>query len=564
MHIHQLLLIACMTATLSTLTAFGQQTYKSTVWCPDNDDGTFTNPVINADYSDPDVIRVGDDYWLTASSFNCIPGLPILHSHDLVNWQIVGHALRSLYDNDSVRPGCRVWAPSIRYHAGTYYIYWGDPDRGVFMVKTTDPRGTWDDPVLVVAQRGIIDTTPLWDDDGRCYLVNAYANSRAGFASMLVVRELSADGTHAIGQPVMVYDGWAHGDYVSEGPKFYKRDGYYYILFPAGGVATGWQVAARSKNIYGPYESRTICVQGSAPFNAPHQGGWVTTQTGEDWFMNFQDKGAYGRVVHLNPIHWRDGWPVMGESLDKKAVAGTPYQNKDLRYAGQPVVRYRKPNVGRTWPVENPVESDEFNTAVLGQQWQWMANHHETFGMPTSNGYFRLLNHRLPLGTLMEVPNLLLQKTPADAFTVTAKVRVCAKKAGQYGGLVMMGLDYSALVARLMDDGQFQLLVNTCHKADKGGAEASDVIATLRPTAKDAFNYRPGAYLDLCLRLIVTKGAKMQFYYSANGKQWTAAGTPFAMREGKWIGAKFGFVSVDTNAKSDLGWVDIDWVRVTK
>ncbi len=124
-----------------------QAQYKSQVWSPDNGDGTYTNPVINADYSDPDVIAVGDDYYLTASSFNCIPGLPILHSKDLVNWELIGHAVTrltpdSLFSGEPAH-GNGVWAPAMRYHNGQYYIYWGDPDNGVFMVKAANPAGPW-------------------------------------------------------------------------------------------------------------------------------------------------------------------------------------------------------------------------------------------------------------------------------------------------------------------------------------------------------------------------------------------------------------------------------------
>ena len=202
--------------------------YKSEVWSPDNGDGTYTNPVINADYSDPDVICVGDDYYLTASSFQCIPGLPILHSKDLVNWEIIGYALKELKPRevfDKPAHGMGVWAPSIRHHNGEFYIYWGDPDYGVFMVKTKDPSGEWEEPVCVIPGTGMIDTTPLWDDDGRCYLVNGWANRRSRFASVLTVRELNAEGTKAIGDPVIVYDGNGTENRTCEGPKFYKRDG---------------------------------------------------------------------------------------------------------------------------------------------------------------------------------------------------------------------------------------------------------------------------------------------------------------------------------------------------
>ena len=347
--------------------------YRSEVWSPDNGDGTYTNPVINADYSDPDVCVVGEDYYLTASSFQCIPGLPILHSRDLVNWQLIGYAVKQLLPRevfDKPAHGKGIWAPSIRYHDGEFYIYWGDPDFGVFMVKTKNPAGEWSEPLCVIPGEGMIDTTPLWDDDGRCYLVNAWANSRSRFASVLTVRELSADGTRAIGNPVIVFDGNGTENRTCEGPKFYKRDGWYWIMCPAGGVPTGFQLAMRSKSPYGPYESKVVLAQGKTPVNGPHQGGWVHTAFGEDWFLHFQDKEAYGRVVHLQPVDWSSGWPVMGKK-------------------GEPVLTYRKPK-STSQTIVNPVESDEFNAPMLGLQWQWHANYQQTFGMPTAFGTMRI------------------------------------------------------------------------------------------------------------------------------------------------------------------------------
>ena len=158
--------------------------YHSEVWCPDQGNGTYINPVINADYSDPDVCAVGENYYLTASSFNCMPGLPILHSKDLVNWTIIGHALNEGYSNTmSSKPahGKGVWAPAIRYHNGLFYIYWGDPDHGIFVVTSKYPDRDWSAPVCVIEGRGLIDPCPLWDDDGRCYLVNAWAHHARTF-----------------------------------------------------------------------------------------------------------------------------------------------------------------------------------------------------------------------------------------------------------------------------------------------------------------------------------------------------------------------------------------------
>jgi len=548
--------------------------YKSEVWCPDNGDGTYTNPVINADYSDPDVCvgASGEDFYMTASSFQCTPGLPILHSKDLVNWQIINYALGNLYEGDealtahfSSRPqhGNGVWAPSIRYHAGWYYIYWGDPDFGVMMVKTQDPAGQWEKPVCVIKGQGYIDTCPLWDDDGRCYLVNGWANSRSKYASVLTVREMSADGTQAIGQPVIVFDGNGTENRTCEGPKFYKRDGWYWIMCPAGGVPEGFQLAMRSKSPYGPYEHKTVLQQGKTSINGPHQGGWVHLETknekgemiNEDWFLHFQDKEAYGRVVHLNPVDWSTGWPVMGKK-------------------GEPVTTWRKPQTakGPNGQTTNPQESDEFNDTKLGLQWQWHGNYDEKFGTATAFGTYRIYNYKLSEGwkNFWEVPNMLLQKTPADEFTVTTKLRFTSKADGQMGGLIMMGLDYSALVVKRVGKA-FQLVQMTCKDADKGKQQTETVLATLKPTAEDKVDYKPGIHEDIYLRLRVSNaeagaphGGKpvVHFAYSLNGKKFEDCGEDFQMRQGKWIGAKFGYLSVETNAKADRGWIDADWIRV--
>ncbi len=528
--------------------------YRSDVWCPDNGDGTYTNPVIDADYSDPDVCVVGDDYYMTASSFNCIPGLPILHSKDLVNWEIIGYALKKLEPAekfDKPSHGNGVWAPCIRYHNGEFYIYWGDPDHGVFMVKTKDPAGEWEEPVCVIPGEGMIDTTPLWDEDGRCYLANGWANSRSRFASVLTVRELNAEGTKAIGDPVIVFDGNGNANRTVEGPKFYKRDGWYWIMCPAGGVPTGFQLAMRSKSPFGPYESKVVLAQGKTSVNGPHQGGWVHTSQGEDWFLHFQDKGCYGRVVHLQPVTWKDNWPVMGV-------------DKDGDYCGEPVLKFRKPKTAAKSVVMNPVESDEFNSPKLGLQWQWHANYDQKFGMPTAFGTYRIYTHKVSENfvNLWEVPNLLLQKTPTDNFTATAKIRFTSKDQNQQGGIIMMGLDYSALVVKRVGD-EFQLQQITCHSADKGKKEDVKVLATLKPTAVDKIDYQPAIHEDIYLRMTVNDG-KCRFAYSKNGKKYESVGDEFKMREGKWIGAKIGFVAIEPAGKTNRGWIDADWFRVTK
>lgn len=530
--------------------AVSEQPYVSQVWNPDLGNGMYKNPVINADYSDPDVVCVGDDYYMTASSFNCIPGLPILHSKDLVNWELIGHAVTKLQPKavfDCPSHGNGVWAPCISYHNGEFYIYWGDPDYGVFMVKTKDPAGKWEDPVCVIPGKGMIDTSPLWDEDGRVYLVNGWANSRNRFASVITVRELNAEGTKAISDPVIVFDGNGTENRTCEGPKFYKRNGWYWVMFPAGGVPTGFQVAMRSQSPFGPYEAKKVLAQGKSKINGPHQGAWIHTQYGEDWFMHFQDKEAYGRVVHLQPVTWKDNWPVMGK-VPSKGYCGEPYETYKMPKAASHV------NM-------NPVESDEFNKPKLGLQWQWHANYQQWFGMPTSMGVMRIYTYKSN-ATIWNVPNLLLQKTPADNFTATAKLQLTAKDQGQMGGIIMMGLDYSALVVKRVGN-EFELQQITCHMADKKGEEEVKVLATLKPTSVDKIDYQPAIHESVYMRMVV-KAGKMQFFFSKDGKKYEQVGDEFTMREGKWIGAKIGMVAKEPGGKANRGWIDVDWFRVTK
>lgn len=528
--------------------------YRSEVWVSDEGNGMYRNPVLHADYSDPDVCAVGEDYFLTASSFNCTPGLPILHSKDLVNWKIVNYALKKVepveYYNEA-RHGKGVWAPSIRFHEGMFYIYWGDPDFGIFMVKTRDPYGEWDKPVLVKAGKGMIDPCPLWDDDGRVYLAHAWAGSRAKFNSVLTVCEMNKEGTAVISDPVLVFDGNDGVNHTIEGAKFYKRNGFYYLFAPAGGVVSGWQLVMRSKDVYGPYEARIVMAQGKTDINGPHQGGWVDTPAGESWFLHFQDKGAYGRVLHLNPMKWINDWPVIGV-------------DKDGDGCGDPVSRYRKPKTGKTYPIETPVESDEFDTRKLGLQWEWHANYQDVFGFTTNMGYVRIYGHELSphFKNFWEVPNLLMQKFPAEEFTATAKLKVSVKDDGQLSGLIIMGWDYSWIGVEKQGE-KFLLKQAVCKDAEQGNLEQVSTLAVLEPSRKFEAGLFPNYEREIYIRVHVDKGAYCRFSYSLDGKKFTEAGTLFKARQGKWIGAKVGMFSVTPHGK-ERGWVDVDWFHVEK
>lgn len=527
----------CMQAYSQTKT-----NYVSKVWVADQGNGTYKNPILFADYSDPDVIRVGDDYYMTASSFNCMPGLPILHSKDLVNWTILTHALTKQIPEEwhnKPQHGNGVWAPSIRYHKGEFYIYYPDPDFGVYVIKAKNAAGPWSKLVLVDPGKGIIDPCPLWDDDGKVYMVHGWAASRAEINSILTIKRLSTDGMSLLDEGTHVVDG--HENHPTlEGPKIFKRNGYYYLSAPAGGVTMGWQVVFRSKNIYGPYEEKIVLAQGSTTTNGPHQGAIVETQTGENWFIHFQDRGAYGRIVHLQPVKWVNDWPVPG--IDK-----------DGDGKGEPVIVYKKPNVGKVYPIITPAESDEFNNQP-GLQWQWHANPSIRWSAQISgSGFLRLFGIRRPQGSknFWDVPNLFMQKFPAPDFTATTKVKLNTIIEGKQAGLIIMGGDYSYINIKKEKEG-FSLAQIICKNAETGGEEKDYD----RRTLKDSVVY---------LRVAITApDATCHFSYSLAGQNFISIGQAFLAKPDKWIGAKVGiFCNAPYEAKNG-GYADFDWFHIDK
>ncbi len=518
-----------------------QLSANAQVWKADNGDGTYRNPVLYADYSDPDAIRVGTDFYMVASSFTQIPGLPILHSKDLVNWELLGHALKTqppAQYYSKVQHGAGVWAPSIRFHNNEFYIYYPDPDFGIYLIKAKNINGPWSEPLLVEAGKGLIDPCPIWDDNGKTYLVHAYAGSRAGFKSIIVIKEMNTEGTKTITPAVLVYDGHTE-DPTIEGPKFYKRNGYYYIFAPAGGVSTGWQLVLRSKNIYGPYERKVVMDQGKSLVNGPHQGAWVNTVTGEDWFLHFQDKEAYGRIVHLQPMKWVNDWPVIGE-------------DKDGDGKGEPVMIFKKPNVGKKYSALSIPESDEFNTPLQGLQWQWQANPQQGWAFPTSQGYLQMFSTLLPdsIKSAWDYPNILGQKFPAETFTATVKFSFLPRWEGEKFGLIVHGSDYGYIAIENRKDGQY-ISQGNCNGADKGNKE----------TVQDG---QKAGKTDIYFRLVVKENAQCSLSFSEDGKTFTSAGGSFKAMPGRWVGARVGFFFTRLNKTNDAGQVRLDWFRITK
>ena len=506
---------------------------------------SFVNPVLPYDYSDPDVIRVGDTYLMTSSSFNNVPGLQILASKDLVHWEIVDAAIRhrlpGYQDGDRVL-GNFVWAPSIREHDGRLYIFYGDPDRGIYCLRSkqiinhksenslANNRSSearkeiinfpleWEQPVLVMEGKGLIDPCPLWDEDGRVWLCHALAGSRAGLKSVLLMAELNSDALSVKTPSRIIFDGHAEHP-TCEGPKLYKRNGYYYIMHPAGGVKTGWQVVQRSKHIYGPYELIVTLAQGKTVVNGPHQGAWVETPQGESWFFHFQDVGVAGRIVHLQPVRWVNDWPEMGlngEPVGKMLNSQFTIHNSLPSYA-------------------NFARRDEFDKQELALDWQWAGGYIDPkwYFCDVANSLLRLFS--APRNEEL-MPNMLLQKIPAVAFTATARVRFVPNKnkkmqGAEQAGMIVFGRQHFILDVPVMDEWCYLRLVMN----DKQQGQF--------------FVGRQTAHAD-----------RVQ----SKDIQWEKVGEPFQAVAGHWTGAQVGlFCTRDNRTFNDAGWMDVDWFEIT-
>ena len=484
----------------------------------------YRNPILFADYSDPDVIRDGLNYYLVASTFHFVPGIPILQSSDLVHWTIIGHVIDRL-DMDprysmvgGNRYGKGVWAPSIRKHNGRFYVYFPTPSEGIYMSTAETITGPWSEPAVVIAGAGLEDPCPFWDDDGTAYLIHSMTG-----AGPLILHRMSPDGKHVLDEGKIIVQDPEHLP-VLEGPKLYKRDGYYYIFAPFGGVGSGSQAVLRSRQIYGPYEHRVVLAQGSTNINGPHQGGYVETPDGEGWFVHFQADGAHGRIVHLEPVHWNDDWPVIGADPDG-ASTGQPTPSGPI--PGHPHVESR----------QRPQTSDDFNGAKLGPQWEWNHNPDDAhWSLSARPGYLRLIPTQAD--SLLDARNTLTQCMQDNAFQFTVRMDLGAIKPGVHTGLAMFEKSASGL--EIEQDGEERRL-NFFHLQDhSAGPEFSQSVIQLR---------------------VRVDGDQARYSYSLDdGGTFHELGADAEIRFSWWKGSRPSLFAYTTQA-AEPGAVDIDWVR---
>ncbi len=504
----------------------------------------YHNPILYADYSDPDVVRVGADYYLIASTFSYSPGIPVLRSQDLVHWSIMGHALARLdfhpsydlpgpldFDDATLRSkldyrlgyryGSGVWAPSIRAHEGRLYIYFATPTEGIFMTSASQAAGPWEPPVKVIDQAGLEDPCPFWDEDDQAYLVH----SRVG-AGPLVLHRMSSDGKRVLDGGKVIVEDPVHLPTL-EGPKLYRRNGYYYIFAPFGGVDTGSQAVLRSRDIYGPYESRTALTQGATDVQAPHQGGYVETPSGEGWFIHFNSTGAYGRILYLEPVKWDSGWPIIGERPPEAAN-------------GQPVQTHAPPDAGGVFPAVHPQTSDEFSRGTLGPQWEWNHNPVDShWSLTERRGFLRL--KALPAMSLVSARNTLTQLLQARAAQITTRLAVGGMENGQKAGLAMFGRRPS-WIGVVQNRGARRVVF-----ADAGNETAADVMLDVASTF-------------VLLRMQVDDESVQYSYSLDEGRTFRELGSEAPMLFSWWKAARPALFTFNTASAG--GIADFDWVRV--
>ena len=522
----------------------------------------YRNPIIFADYSDPDVVKAGDGYYMTASSFNYTPGLPILYSEDLVNWSLAGYAIKELGSSYRIpRHSEGIWAPSIRYYSGMFYIYYGMPDEGLFVVRGRfkkdikdserilesgcqkeesgcrkenrcdadvifvtnngisidrgDNEIIWDKPECVLEGRGLIDPCPYVDDDGKRYLVHAYAKSRIGFKSILGMVRLDDEGLKAVSEDHFIFNGNIVDESMREndalrysfitadtpdeikapavtieGPKVYRHGDYCYILAPAGGVRHGWQLALRSKSIEGPYECKVVMHGGNSVINGPHQGGMVSDGAGDDWFIHFQDLGAYGRVCHLQPVRWQNDWPVIGICNDDGGC-------------GEPVYEYDRP-VPANKKDDNHVTSKDVGF-LTECDLQWLGNHSEeyfeilgkddivlskdmSYLMKNPGRYtdsrsdtrlkLQALNEQGKAPVLWRFPGMLTRKLDGRRLDINFVIDISKLSAGDRAGVSFMGGNYCFMEYRRVECERFEVRYGLGSQEGLGVTEKTKILAS--------------------------------------------------------------------------------------
>lgn len=500
----------------------------------DNGDGTFTNPVLWSDVPDPDVIRVGDDFYMVSTTMHLMPGAPIMHSKDLVNWEIISYVFDKLTDmpnydlKDGTVYGRGQWATSLRYHNGKYYVYFSPNDKPYrgYVYSATDPAGEWKPEVRIPHFH---DSSLFFDDDGRVYV----------FYGTGQVRELKPDLTDVQpgGVDMRIFERDKSETGLLEGSRFIKHDGKYYLLmisWPQGGKRR--QVCYRADKITGPYEKKVILESTFGGFPYVGQGCIVDDAKGNWYGVIFQDRGGVGRVLTLMPCRWEDGWPMLGD-MD-----------------GHIPTVMEKPIQGCT--EKALVVSDDFSSDKLKLCWQW--NHNpvdEAWSLTERPGYLRLKTSRLSENIFTAV-NTISQRMEGPECSAAVALDITQMKEGDIAGFSAFNGD-AALLSVTMKDGKKYLTMSaeSVSLSDKGKA----VTGVQREEKEQVELSCPTIYLRINGDFRLNRDIAT-CYYSLDNRTWKKIGADFYMRydyRRLFMGTRFAIFNYATQVVG--GYVDIDF-----
>lgn len=497
----------------------------------DQRNGTFVNPVLPADYSDMDAIRVGHDYYAISSTFQFSPGIVILHSKDMVNWTILGHVVNDLpgispYLNwDKMdRYGRGVWAGSIRFHAGKFWVYFGTPDEGFFMSTATNPAGPWEPLHQVMDAKGWDDCCPFWDDDGKAYFIATHFSDQY----KIHLFRMSPDGKSI----VMSSDSVIHQSKGSEANKLYKINGLYYHFFSEVKAEGRVTMMGRSGNIYGPYELKQLNHVNKSVDKEPNQGGLIKAPSGKWWFFTHQGTGSWeGRAACLLPVTWINGWPIIGEP-----GADT---------IGNMVWNYRKPIQGQV--VTTPQTTDEFNTDEMAVQWEWNYQpRDEKWSLKERPGFLRLHafettpapESKRPLNLLYRAGNTLTQRSMRTAGNeVIVQLHLGGMQEGQLAGLCHFSAAYSSL--GIKEEYGKRILVYDSNGVSAEGKEVTGSVIWLKST----WDWNGNSW----------------YQYSMDGLTYHSIGGRYQLSWGFYRGDRIGIFTYNDTGQE--GFIDVNWFR---
>ncbi len=501
----------------------------------DQGNGTYVNPVLPADYSDLDAIRVGDDYYAISSTMQFSPGMVVLHSKDLINWEIAGHVVDDLtrispqLNWDRMNSyGRGIWAGSIRYYNNKFWVYFGTPDDGFFMSSATNPAGPWEPVHHLWSVSGWDDCCSFCDDDGQLYFIatNFAVDPKNNKKYNIHLFRMTPDGKRLI----MESDSIIHQSNGSEANKLYKINGLYYHYFsevkPEGRVI----MMARSKNIYGPWETRQLNHVDPKMDREPNQGGLLQAPAGKWYFLTHHGSGGWeGRPASLLPVSWINGWPVIGKP-DADTIGRMVWSGP------KPISDKRKISIQ---------SSDEFDTGKLNVQWEW--NYQPRAGkwsLTARKGYLRLyaftpVSARKQASVILRAGNTLTQRsmrTPNN--TATVRIDVSHMADGQFSGLTHFSTTSYSLFGIKQENG-IRTLVYDNNGKDTSGITISGESVWLRSTWG-------------------TEGIS-QYAFSTDGKTFKTVENTYQLTWGSYRGDRIGIFNFNT--REDNGYVDIAWFR---